>query len=225
MIAIASLWFAALAWFCGKDAWDDGGSLIFAAAVLYGASFVCMSWLKGPVGPAGFSGAYVLYCGAISCSIAAVYRFSDKPAPTLVLLALPLATAGLFELFLEMPQLRTRSISILLLSAYIWQVCLVARCRPALPRLGGWSMLTGAMLLGSTLLLRIVHTTASIAVSAKIDGAKMLLLSFAALFVAVHLQCIGFWLMARHRAAARHKQAAPAPSDQLVVGNSPHSFF
>lgn len=202
MVFLSSAALVMVAWFLGRRYWEEGCQQMVASLLLYGLAFACMVWFSAIGYPEWFSGAYVLYAGGISCSIWALYRFHHAKAPTLLLLAIPVLAAFIFEVFIENMKLRIQVLAIFFLFCYFWMLYILL-CRKNRPIPQGCNvLLAGIALLAGAMLLRAIFTSASIAASFQAHAINKLIYSYAILFVALHLTSIGFWLMCSHRADA-----------------------
>lgn len=200
MIFLSSGTLVGVAWFLGRRYWENGCQQMVTSLLLYSLAFSCMVWLSSIRYPEWFSGAYVLYASAISCSIWALYRFHEEKVPTLPLFSLPVVTAFFFEVFIDQLVIRIQIISGLFLACYMWMFYITLRRSNRSIAAGTWLMLTGITLFACAMLLRIAFTSISIAASFQTNSVNTLISSYAVLFVALHLTSIGFWLMCQDRA-------------------------
>lgn len=201
MIVLSSITLAVLTGFWGRAFWNEGGSQLTLGLVLFGAAYTCLSFLGSPLRPILFCVGYVAFAGGICACIACLHRFYRIPLTTAWLYVLPVCTGVVYLLLLEQTQVvtRTRTVSGMLILHNLWMAQLLLRRYP-LGR-GEWMFMTGVVLLTSALLLRIFSPQFSLSTLAPSNSSSSsLLVSYAILFIALHLKAIGFLMMAQARA-------------------------
>lgn len=212
MIVISSGTLAGLVAYLGREYWHLGCQQLTWALGLFGLSYLCMAWVSAPARQTVFFVAYVLFGCGLSACVWALHRFYRQPVPRARLLIVPLACAAAYVLLFEWVDWRTRTICTLLFANALWilQVLLGRRLQPRSK--GEWLFMLGALLVASAMLLRMVYPEVSLSRLTTADGTRAIVLSFANLFVALHLMAVGFLLMARDQADAQLRRYASEDS-------------
>lgn len=202
MIVLSSITLAVLTGFWGRAFWNEGGSQLTLGLVLFGAAYTCLSFLGSPLRPILFCLGYMAFAGGICACIACLHRFYRIPLTTAWLYVLPVCTGVVYALLLDQAHAvtRTRTVSGMLILHNLWMAQLLLRRRHPLGR-GEWMFMAGVVLLTSALLLRIFSPQFSLSTLAPSNSSSSaLLVSYAILFIALHLKAIGFLMMAQARA-------------------------
>ena len=200
MIVLSSITLAVLTGFWGRAFWNEGGSQLTLGLVLFGAAYSCLSFLGSPLRPWLFGVGYVAFACGICASIASLHRFYRIPLTTAWLYVLPVCTGVVYFLLVDQAVPRIRTLSGMLILYNLWLAQLLLRRHNALGR-GEWMFLGGVVLLTVALVLRIFSPQLSLSTLAPSNSSSSaLLLSYAVLFIALHLKVIGFLIMAQARA-------------------------
>lgn len=203
MIVLSSVTLAALTGFWGRKFWNDGGSQLTLGLVLFGVGFSCLSFMDSPLRPLLSGIGYVAFASGICASIASLHRFYRIPLTTAWLYVLPVCIAVVYVLLLDPAQVvaRTRTVCGMLILHNLWMAQLLLRRYHHMGR-GEWVFMAGVALLTAALVLRMFSPQLSLTVlpPSSTRSSSSLLLSYAVLFIALHLKAIGFLMMAQARA-------------------------
>lgn len=217
MVVLSSFTLAAIVACFGKTAESLKPSLLCISLLCFGLAYVLFCFLQHPQKNIFFVFANIAFSAGLSTLLATVLHFYRRPIPVVELVLLPLTIGLVFGLLQEQPMLRTRMVALLNLVQPLCALVLIARLRHLQLGKGEWIFLGGLLLILAGTVARMLQPHLSITLASNDEGLRVLKMSYAIFFIALHFLTIGLLLMEHERKESNLKKES---GEDMLTGTA-----